>query len=252
MQDEYGVEGSKALIQRQIDRLDAQKGCQIVDNVRHAIMAINADEIPIFLGLEGGRLIQSLSQLEGYSDQGVKYLTITHNYNTSWADSATDVPNIRGLTKFGKDVIHNCWALNIIPDISHSSDRTAEAVIDESNGPIIASHSGCRTLLDNPRNISDALIRAVAMTNGVVHVPFARRMVGPHWSDIPKHIDHIVQLVGDDYVGIGSDLDGAVMAEGVDSPVFWRILPEILQSNPYNYSDSTIAKILGGNTMRLL
>ena len=245
MQDEL-EDDSLFYIYRQISMVRQQPKCVIVKNSEEAL-SCESNSIPIFLGLEGGRLI-SLPRL---GQLGIRYLTITHNFNTSWADSSTDKPEHHGLTKFGRLVIRECNKLGIIPDVSHASDDTCWHVINESLKPVIASHSACRAIVDHPRNLSDKLIRAIAQTGGVVHIPFARRFIGPSWTCVADHIDHVVQLVGDKAVGIGSDLDGAEMADGIEDVTDWgRVVMEELSSR--GYSDEVIANIAGLNTLRVL
>lgn len=206
----------------------------------------------IFFGLEGGRLINdSLDLLHGFATAGVKYLTLTHNRHTSWADSATDTPKHGGLTKFGRKVIRKCNELKILVDISHSSDDTAWDALEFSEKPAVATHSGCRTLLNHPRNLSDSLIRAIAMSGGVIGIPFARRFVGTI-NGIYDHIDHVCQVVGNcNHVGIGSDLDGAVLVKGISGVQDWKkIVMDGLSQR--GYSDSEISRISGENILNLI
>lgn len=204
--------------------------------------------------LEGGRLIgEDLKKLEALKDFfDIKYLTLTHNKTTSWADSATDTAKHSGLSQFGKTVVESCEALGILVDVSHASDLTAWDVILLQTKPVIASHSGCRSLVDRPRNLPDNLITSIADTGGLVGVPFAQRFIGPDRRDVISHINHIVQLTGScDHVAIGSDLDGAVMVEGVWSVSNWG---EVVLDGLSNegYADEQIEKIAGGNMLRLM
>lgn len=250
-QDDIGDEDSSDMITWQFSALCSQPGCRVVDSPKKAVKAIDNGKVPIFLGLEGGRLIHNdLDQLRMYRKIGVRYLTLTHNYNTSWADSATDIPCHRGLTDFGCHIIMECNKLGILVDVSHTSDPTCEDAIDMSTKPVIASHSGCRAIIDHPRNLSNQLIKAIAGGWGMIGVPFARRFIGLTSSGIVNHIDHIVQLVGPLHVGIGSDLDGAVMADGIDVSDWRKITIDGLSDK--GYSDSDIKAIAGGNILRLL
>lgn len=236
MQDEVGEEASSALIDKQIAW------------IKHA----DFTDIAIFKGLEGGRLIhQDLYRLQALREAGLRYLTLTHNHNTAWADSSTDVPRHEGLTQFGTDVVAECNRLGVLVDVSHASDATCLDAAAFSTKPIIASHSGCRALLDHPRNLSDRLIKAVAETGGLIGVPFARRFIGPKASGVADHIDHIVQRVGPAHVGIGSDLDGAVMADDIPNVSVWsHVVNDALADR--GYTDADIAAIAGGNILRLL
>lgn len=252
MQDEVWQVESHRLVQQQIRWLKQQKGSRVVDNTEDACKTVQDGLQAIFLGLEGGRLIQEdLSVLEAFRRSGVRYLTATHNFNTSWADSATDKPYHKGLTEFGRSVVKKAGELGIFMDISHASDATAHAILAESVLPVIASHSACRALRDMPRNIPDDLIREVCNSGGVVHVPFAYRFVGSCSTNIIDHIDHIVQITGIDHVGIGSDLDGAVMCADIPGVEVWSEV--VMQGlSQRGYPDEAIAKVSGGNTLRLL
>ena len=135
-------------------------------------------------------------------------------------------------------------------DVSHGSDETALSIINMSTKPVIASHSGCRALVDHPRNLSDVLIQAIAQTGGVIHIPFARRFIGPSAQGVVDHINYVAQLVGVEHVGIGSDLDGATMADGLEDVSCWSRLRDGLTDA--GYGDDDISLILGGNTLRML
>lgn len=228
------------------------KTCVTIDSAKRALRVLEAGRVPIFFGLEGGRLIHNnLARLAVLREAKVKYLTVTHNFTTDWADSATDKPTHDGLTTFGTEVVKECNKLGIILDISHASDKTAWDVIRVSSAPVIASHSGCRALVNLPRNIPDDLIKEIAKIGGVVHIPFARRFIGKPSDSIAQHVDHVVQLVGIDHVGIGSDLDGADMCDGAESVLSWK---HVIQKGLHKrgYSTDAVTQVIGQNTMRLL
>lgn len=260
LQDSLGPWESSCAIDDQYNWLHFQPGCGLVRTPQEAFEELAVGNMPIFLGLEGGRLLQdtvedpeSMTRLVDLAEiLGIRYLTLTHNRNTAWADSSTDLPQHHGLTRFGKDVVRECERLGVLVDLSHASDQTCWAAIGELSGPVIASHSGCRALLNHPRNLSDQLIKAIAKGGGVVHIPFAKRFIGPSMSGVADHIDHVVQLVGNSsHVGIGSDLDGAVLADGVEDVSSWsRVCVEPLERRGYSPTD--VHAIIGGNTLRIL
>lgn len=229
-----------------------RKHCEVVTTSQEAFDSNKPRRLPVFLAVESGRLIHnSLDRLRTFALEGVRYLTLTHNRNTEWAGSATDTIGPTGLTAFGKTVVRECNRLNILVDVSHASDETAIAAIECSGSKVIASHSGCRTLLDHPRNLTDDLILRIAVTGGVICVPFAKRFVGDSASGIADHIDHIAQLIGNTYhIGIGSDLDGAVMSEGITVADWWRVTGEALEKR--GYSSESIENITGLNTLKIL
>ncbi len=203
--------------------------------------------------LEGGRLIHDdLQYLRALHNRAfIRYLTLTHNRNTTWADSATDVKYHGGLTAFGHEVVALCNELGILVDVSHASDLTAHEAIVASRGPVIASHSGCRAVLDHPRNAPDTLIKMLASTGGGIGIPFARRFVGDSVAGFLTHVQHAVGLVGPDHVFIGSDMDGAALFDEFrDVRDWYHIVVDGLAK--LKYSDEDIKKIAGENLVRLL
>lgn len=254
-QDTYPLDKCHQTIDSQIRRLLTQPSGTIVESASEAEDAYIKGLFPMFLGLEGSRLLGeerfALGRLATLRNQGVRYLTLTHNKNNGWADSATDVPKHDGLTKFGVKLIQKCEELGVYVDISHSSDATAAEAIAVSEMPVLATHSGAKRFIKHPRNLSDNLIRAVAATDGVIGIPFARRFVGEHAGDVAKTVDYILELTGsNENVAIGSDLDGAVMIDGVNDVSDWgRIVMDSLSKR--GLSDACIEKIAGGNIMRL-
>lgn len=131
------------------------------------------NKIAVLLGVEGGHAINNdLAVLREFHARGVRYMTLTHNAATEWADSSNDAPRHQGLTDFGRDVIGEMNRLGMLVDISHVSDRTFLDVLETSRAPVIASHSCCRALCDAPRNLDDAMIQRLAANGGVMHITF--------------------------------------------------------------------------------
>jgi membrane dipeptidase len=131
------------------------------------------NKIAVLLGVEGGHAIDNdLAILRDFHGRGVRYMTLTHNAATEWADSSSDAPRHNGLTDFGKHVIREMNRLGMLVDVSHVSDPTFYDVLETSRAPVIASHSCCRALCDAPRNLDDAMIKALAARGGVIHITF--------------------------------------------------------------------------------
>ena len=139
-----------------------------------AVRAARAEnKIAVLLGVEGGHAIDNdLAILREFHGRGVRYMTLTHNAATEWADSSSDSPRHNGLTDFGKLVIREMNHLGMLVDVSHVSDPTFYDVLETSRAPVIASHSCCRALCDAPRNLDDAMIKALAARGGVIHITF--------------------------------------------------------------------------------
>jgi membrane dipeptidase len=246
-QDKLGNDKSDKAIDAQITHLEQQDGCVIVE---HAEDARHASALPIFLGLEGGRLFhEDIRRLLYLKYKGVKYVTLTHNYNTSWADSATDVEMHGGLSDTGVGFVKQIEQMGIVVDVSHTSDKTTTAVLDICEQPVIASHSNCKALVDKERNLSDELIRGIVQSGGVVHITCIKRLVEPF--TVADHIDHVLQLTGDcTGVGIGSDLDGAMLVSEMHDVADWySVVVEPLLSR--GVSEDHMRAIVGENTLRV-
>lgn len=128
-----------------------------------------------FIGMENGYPIgRDLSLVEAYYRRGVRYLTLVHTSDNDLCDSSTDrrEPADNGLTAFGRRVVAECNRLGMMVDVSHASDKSFSDVLAASRAPIIASHSCCRALSDNPRNLTDDQLRALARNGGVIQICF--------------------------------------------------------------------------------
>jgi membrane dipeptidase len=129
--------------------------------------------IASLLGAEGGHSIDnSLAVLRILHSLGVRYLTLTHNQNLPWADSATDQPAVGGLTDFGRAVVREMNALGMLVDISHVAPTTMRHALEASSAPVIFSHSSARALVDHPRNVPDDVLTTLATNGGVCMVTF--------------------------------------------------------------------------------
>jgi membrane dipeptidase len=130
--------------------------------------------IASLIGVEGGGQIDgSFGVLRAYRALGASYLTLTHSRTIAWGDSATDNPMHDGLTEFGESVVLELNRLGMLVDLSHVSEATMLDALRVSKAPVIFSHSSARALDDHPRNVSDAVLHAVAENGGVVMVNFA-------------------------------------------------------------------------------
>ena len=135
--------------------------------------ALNNDKLACWLSLESGHIIEnSIEILDLFYSLGIRVMTLTHTKNTDWADSSGDKPEHDGLTKLGEKIIGKMDKLGMVIDVSHSSDKTVEDVLETSKKPIMASHSCAQGLCDIPRNISDDLIQEIADRNGYIGVNF--------------------------------------------------------------------------------
>jgi len=139
-------------------------------------------KVASLIGIEGGRQIGgSLAALRLFYDAGARYMTLTHNQTTEWADSATDEPKWHGLSPFGKSVVGEMNRLGMLVDLSHVSADTMRQAIAASRAPVIFSHSSARALNSHPRNVPDEILALLPANGGVVMVnwvpPFINQKV---------------------------------------------------------------------------
>jgi membrane dipeptidase len=142
--------------------------------------AFAAGKIASLLGAEGGHSIaSSLGVLRALYLLGVRYLTLTHNSNVGWADSATDTPDAGGLTEFGRVVVREMQRMGMLVDLSHVAPSTMRDALDVAGAPVIFSHSSARALCDHPRNVPDDVLARLAVNGGVCMVTFVPTFVSP-------------------------------------------------------------------------
>ncbi|MFD5552280.1 dipeptidase [Streptomyces sp. NPDC127068] len=136
--------------------------------------------IASLMGAEGGHSINSsLATLRALYALGVRYMTLTHNDNVPWADSATDVPAAGGLTEFGREVVREMNRLGMLVDLSHVAATTMRDALDTSVAPVIFSHSSARAVCDHPRNVPDDVLERLPANGGVAMVTFVPKFVLP-------------------------------------------------------------------------
>jgi membrane dipeptidase len=166
------------MINRYPDRLELALTAADVERI------FAAGRIASLLGAEGGHSIAgSLGVLRVLYRLGVRYLTLTHNANVPWADSATDEPAVGGLTGFGRQVVAEMQRLGMLVDLSHTAPGTMRDVFDVARGPVIYSHSSARALCDHPRNVPDDMLARLAASNGVCMVTFVPAFVSQQCRD---------------------------------------------------------------------
>jgi membrane dipeptidase len=162
--------------------------------------AIADGRIASLLGAEGGHCIaSSLPVLRMLHRLGVRYLTLTHNHSTAWADSATDAPRANGLSEFGREVVTEMNKIGMIVDLSHVAASTMHAALNVTAKPVVFSHSSARSLVDNPRNVPDDVLARLPANGGVCQVTFV-----PAFVSTSRH-----QWL--------NDLSAAMDAHGLDS-----------------------------------
>ncbi len=160
------------MVRRNPDRLELARSADDVERIAAA------GRIASMVGVEGGHAIGgSLGTLRALAELGMGYLTLTHNDDTPWADSATGDHPHGGLTRFGEEVVCEVNRCGWLVDLSHTSDDTMHQAIEVSEAPVIFSHSSARALCDVPRNVPDDVLELVGRTGGVVMVTFVPSFV---------------------------------------------------------------------------
>ncbi len=241
---------------------------QIGKNSATIMQARNADEIEnanksgkiaAVLCLEGGHVIEnSINKLIEFYNDGARYMTITWNNSLDWAVSAADSrSNTVGLSDFGKQIIKTMDSLGMLIDVAHTGVKTIEDILSVTQNPIIDTHAGAYTLRQHTRNLTDSQLKAVANSGGVIGVVFYPSFLvnkGKATVDsVVKHIDYIKNLIGVDYVAIGSDYDGMGSVAPPTGLEDISKLPNLtLALLKKGYSETDIRKILGLNYLRVI
>jgi membrane dipeptidase len=179
-------------VEKALDQMDAVHE-NVKKNSNAMVFARTAEEvrrahaqgkIAALMGVEGGHMIgNDIRMVRIFADLGVRYMTLSHFYNTEWSDSSTDKPAHNGLTDFGKDVVREMNRQGIMVDISHVSDKTFYDALEISKAPLIASHSSCRALCNHVRDMSDDMIKALAAKGGVIQINYEKSFIDQAYKD---------------------------------------------------------------------
>lgn len=247
-----------------------------------------AGEVAAVVGVEGGYAVrEELAAVDRLFDAGVRCLTLTWMRPTAWADAAGAEAVHGGLTRFGARVVERLHALGVLVDVSHASDAATRDVLAVSERPVVASHSGVRSVADHPRNLPDELLAGIAARGGLVGINFfpgyldaehgarfdaLRRRPGldlfsPAGREayreataelepvtlerVAKHAARALAVGGDAAVGLGSDFDGVpVLPEELRDV---RDLPAVTRSLLEAGIDPAVVRgVLGDNFLRVL
>ena len=255
----------------------------------------------VFISMENGNPFgRDLSLMKTFYDMGVRVMGPVHFQNNALGDSATDPRGTEwgGLSPLGKRFVAEANRMGIVLDASHASDGVVDDMLALSKAPIILSHSATRAIHNNPRNIDDAHMKAIAAKGGVIQINAysqymidapknperdaamaalirqmtspgkrteaqaialvaARKAIDAKWpapratfDDFMKHMLHAIQVVGVDHVGVSGDFDGGGGLTGLDSVADYpKITAALLKAG---YSRDDIAKIWGGNALRVM
>ena len=176
----------------------------------------------IMLGIENGYAIgHDLSLIEHFRKRGVVYMTLCHNGDNDICDSARKSnEEHHGVSPFGAEVIREMNRLGMMVDLSHASAKSFYDALDISATPIVCSHSSCKSLCHHPRNLDDEQMKALAHRGGVMQITFYEGFLHdtPSQASILsaiEHLNHAVNIMGIEHVGIGTDFDGDGGVRGI-------------------------------------
>jgi membrane dipeptidase len=243
----------------------------LATSVKEIELAHLAGKLAVLFDIEGMNAIgDQLSLIQFYYDLGVRWMLIAYNRNNRAGGGCQD--DDHGLTDFGRQILDEMARVGMVTCCSHTGPRTAMDVLEYSSNPVIFSHSNARAVHDHPRNLSDELLRACAKSRGVVGLNGLDIFIGYDSSPVEgliRHLDHIVQLIGPEYVGLGLDyvfdaqeLDDFVSdVEKCPPELGYRtgirmVSPEAIRdliagTLRLGYSEHDVRLILGGNLLRV-
>jgi membrane dipeptidase len=212
------------------------------------------DRLAAILSIEGGEALGGdLGVLRIFHRLGVRSLGLTWNQRNELADGVGEQDAGGGLTSFGRQVVREMNRLGMIVDLAHIAEKGFWDVLDLSSRPVIVSHANCRALCDHPRNLNDRQMKALAEKGGCLGITFVPDFFGPDPSveTVVDHIEYAVQMMGIDHVGLGSDFDGVDRpVAGLETALALPNLIDLLEKR--GFAEEEVAKITGGNWLRLL
>ena len=181
-------------------------------------------------------------------------MTLCHNGDNDICDSARGSQTHGGVSAFGKEVIREMNRLGIMVDLSHAAESSFYDALELSKTPIVCSHSSCRALCDHPRNLTDDQMRALAKKGGVMQVTLYNGFLVKDGEatieDAMRHLEHAIEVMGIDHVGLGTDFDGDGGIRGLANSA--ELIQFTRQLLARRYTEEDIQKIWGGNFLRVM
>ncbi len=269
-QGELNEEGYKAAYNNAISKFDAidrlvnkyaPDRIELALNSDDVRRILNKDKKVIMIGVENAYSMGlDTSNVRKFWEKGARYVSLTHNGHNQFSDSNTGEFDgtymHNGLSDLGKEVVELLNYYGIMIDISHPSKEAIRQMTELSIAPIIASHSSARALRDHPRNVDDDQLNWIKENGGVIQTTalgfFLTDREDPpaDMNDFMDHIDYMVEKIGIDHVGISSDFDGGGGIIGWEDASETMNVTSALRER--GYSESEIAKLWGGNLLRVL
>lgn len=209
----------------------------------------------IMLGIENGLAIEDdIRNIAHFVQRGIVYITLCHNGDNAICDSARGTQTHGGVSAFGEQVIGEMNRLGVMVDLSHGAETSFFDALSISQTPIVCSHSNCKALCDVPRNLTDAQLKALAQAGGVAQITlyhgFLRKEGEADIRDAMAHLNHAIDVMGIDHVGLGTDFDGDGGIKGLaDASELINFTTALLRQR---FSKADIKKIWGENWLRVM
>ncbi len=209
----------------------------------------NSDVVGVIFGIEGAHALEGdLDNLPVLFDAGVRMIGLAHFFDNEFAGSAHGIEK-GGLSDLGRELVTRMEAMGIAIDLAHLSPTAINDVLAIAQKPLLVSHTGVRATCDSPRNLSDEHIRAIADTGGAIGIGyFELAICGTNPTKIVAAMKHVIELVGDEHVALGSDYDGGTEV-AFDTSQLRALTQQMLDDG---LSEESIRKIAGENAIRVL
>lgn len=267
------LRGSLESLDLTLCAIEASGDAVVILKTREDVESLRPDQIGFLLVFEGGRPLEgSIAILRQLYRLGVRLLLLTWNGRNELGNGVGEGPDSGGLSQFGKTVVKEMRRLGMMLDVSHLNEKGFWDAISQYDGPVLATHSNAKSLHDHRRNITDAQIRAIGKTGGIVGIAFLASFLGPGIPTVDTIVDHIAytaELIGIDKVGIGPDFSYGPVAEehrksrkyegvAIDLEVPYPIadasqLPLLAESmRSRGFHEKEIRGVLGENFFRVL
>lgn len=249
--------------------------------------AAEAGQVGVIYGFQNTEMLgRELDRVRLFAKMGVRVIQLTYNGRNAVGDGAT-VADDQGLSRFGAEVLERLQSESVLVDLSHSSQKTCLDALSLAQRPVAITHAACRAVADHPRNKSDAELRLLAERGGVVglyFMPYLRLEGQPLAADLVAHLEHAIDVCGEDHVGLGTDggttaiddmaafrrqledeivqrralgigapgetADVTTFLPDLCGPTQFQRLTDLLQAR--GHGAARIEKILGGNFRRLM
>lgn len=247
-----------------MDDLEAAGAIRICHTAQEIEAALPADEMAAVLHIEGAEAIdREFDKLNAWHARGLRSLGPVWSRDTIWGHGVpfrypSDPDTGPGLTEAGKALVRECNRLKIMVDLSHLNAKGVEDVARITDAPLVATHSNAWAVCPHSRNLTDRQLHMIRDSDGMVGINFASAFLRPdgrmdaefELDIVLRHFDHLVDSVGEDRVGLGSDFDGALVPELIGDCAGLPNLITALRS--HGVDDGLMAKITHGNWLRVL